>query len=64
MMFMARKFRHICQQVRDIGKTKTKLVRNHRLARLIKDYNEVLTELMDINDFFKNFLGSFRFPTR
>lgn len=57
MWFQSKKFRHICQQVQNLRATRTKLIHNHRLAKLIRDYNEVMSELTDINDFFKDYLG-------
>ena len=57
MWFLCQKFRHISKKVGYLRKTKSKLIHNQRLAKLIRDYNEVLAEVVDINDFFKGFLG-------
>lgn len=58
MWFLSKKFQHLSKKIRSLRATKTKLVYNQELAKLIKDYNEVVAELTDINDFFKNFLGN------
>lgn len=57
MWFLSKKFRHLSRQVQNLRATRTKLIHNKRLTKLIQDYNEVMAELMDINKFFKNFLG-------
>ena len=58
MLFLRKKIRHISQQVQQLRTSKTKLINNRRLARLISDFNRVNSELIEFNDFFKNFLGS------
>ena len=55
LLFMFKKFRHISQQVQGLGKAKP--VNNRSLARLIFEYNRMNAELVEFNDFFKDFLG-------
>ena len=57
LLFLGKKFRFISKKIQNLRSTKTKLAHNLKLAKLIRDYNEVLKELIDVNDFFKEYLG-------
>jgi hypothetical protein len=56
MIFLSKKFRRISLRAQRLN-ARAKLINNQRLSKLISDYNAVHAELIDCNDFFKNYLG-------
>lgn len=53
VMFCGKKVDHISKQIERMNVSKTKLVDNRKLSRLIVEYNRVLFELIQMNKFFK-----------
>ena len=56
--YFSLKFKHIARRLNHLNSaTKTKKINNQALAKLTRHYNLVHLELIETNDFFKNFLG-------
>ena len=53
--FFSVKFKNISRQLGRLNESKK--IHNKRIAILIGDYQQVQLELVEVNDFFKNFLG-------
>lgn len=60
IVFISKKVGHIAKQIERLNATKTKLVDNRKLSRLIVEYNRVLFELIQMNNFFKVTSTSFK----
>lgn len=58
VIFCSKKIGHIAKQIELMNVSKTKLVDNRKLSRLIVEYNRVLFELTQMNNFFKNYIGT------
>lgn len=57
IMYFAKKFRYISRQLEKIERSGSKLVDNRLLTRLIIAYNRVQFDLIDMNRFFRYFIG-------
>lgn len=55
--FFCLKFKCIVSRLRYLNASGNSKLKNRRLARLIHQYNRVQLELIEANNFFKNFLG-------
>ena len=59
--FLSLKFKCIARRLVRLNKglnvSRAKMINNRRLAKLIYSYNQVHLELIEANDFFKDFLG-------
>ena len=64
MWFLSTKFDNLLRKVQRLSVPKSKPLNNRKLAMLIVEFNKVQTELMETNDFFKNYLGDCQLPTR
>lgn len=57
ILFFTKKFRNLGKQLKILNATKGKLIDNRRLSRLLYDYNRVLHEMDELNEFFKHYTG-------
>lgn len=55
--YFAKKLEHISKQLKKIDRSEVKQMNNRRLTRLIIAYNRVLFDLIEINRFFRYFIG-------
>lgn len=58
MVFFAKRFRFIAKRLERLNRPKSTPIDNRKLARLVRDHKRVELELLEINEFFKNFLGT------
>ena len=54
MLFFVKRFRFVSKHLRRMKKP----INNRKQSRLICDHNRIETELLEMNEFFKNFLGA------
>lgn len=57
MLFFTKRFRFIGREVERMSVSKSKPIDNRKLSRLIIEHNIVHYDLIQINDFFKSFVG-------
>ena len=55
--FFSKKFRYICKQTKRLGALERKSINNQKLARTILEQIKVEQEVMEINEFFREFVG-------
>lgn len=55
MKFMEKKFGYLSKQIEELNNSKTRLIDNRSLAKLIFEYSYVQLELVEMNNFFKLF---------
>ena len=55
--FFCLKFKFFARRLARLDASRSKKMNDQRLARLIYSYNQVHLELIETNDFFRNFLG-------
>ena len=53
IVFLSKKLGYIAKQIENANSSKSKLINNRKLTGLIVDYNRVLLELIEMNNFFK-----------